>query len=55
MKTSNGSALLHWNLNAINAPIDPPINKKIKTYKSSPTPTERNVTIIAIVIPAIPK
>ena len=44
-------------LNAINAPIDPPIIRKINTYiKPVPKlPTDKKVTIIAIVMPAIPK
>ena len=39
------------------APIDPPISKKTKT-KIKPVekfPTERNVTVTAMIIPTIPK
>ena len=54
--TSSGIAVIGI-LNAINAPTDPPIIKKIKTYiKPVPKfPTDKKVTIIAIIIPAIPK
>ena len=43
-------------LNAMNAPIDPPISKNIKRYKKpvEKFPTEIIVTPIAIVIPIIP-
>ena len=39
------------------APISPPINKKINTYISplEKLPTDKKVTVIAIVIPKIPK
>ena len=53
--TNSGIAVIGI-LNAMNAPIDPPINKKIKRYKN-PTekfPTDIKVTIIAIAIPIIP-
>ena len=44
-------------LNAINAPIDPPINKKTKRYKNpvEKFPTDKKATVIAITIPKIPK
>ena len=54
--TSSGIAVMGI-LKAINAPTDPPIKRKIKTY-ISPGPkllTVKKVTIIEIVIPAIPK
>ena len=54
--TSSGIAVIGI-LYAIKAPIDPPISKKTKT-KIKPVekfPTERNVTVTAIIIPIIPK
>jgi hypothetical protein len=44
-------------LKAIKAPITPPITKKIITYanEAERLPTDKNVTTIAITIPAIPK
>ena len=41
----------------MNAPINPPINKKINTYVSplEKLPIDKKVTTIAIVIPRIPK
>jgi hypothetical protein len=44
-------------LKAINAPIAPPIIKKIITYTNEVEkfPADKKVTIIAIIIPAIPK
>ena len=43
-------------LNAIKAPKDPPINKKIKRYKNpvEKFPIDKTVTPIAITIPIIP-
>ena len=54
--TSSGMAVIGI-LNAINAPIAPPTNKKIITYVNpdEKLPTETKVTVIAIIIPAIPK
>ena len=54
--TSSGIAVIGI-LKAINAPIDPPIRRKINTYtKHGPRfPTDKKVTIIDIAIPAIPK
>ena len=54
--TSSGIAVIGI-LNAIYAPIDPPITKNIKTYINPDPkfPTDKKVTIIAITIPAIPK
>ena len=39
------------------APINPPVNRKIKTYiiPDEKFPIDRNVTVIAIIIPIIPK
>ena len=39
------------------APIKPPINRKIKTYTNplEKFPIVKNVTVIAIIIPIIPK
>ena len=44
-------------LYAINAPIKPPINRKIKTYTKplEKFPIDKKVTVIAIIIPKIPK
>ena len=54
--TSSGIAVIGI-LKAINAPIDPPNVRKIRTYiKPDPKfPTDKNVTTIEIIIPAIPK
>ena len=54
--TNSGIAVIGI-LKAIKAPIAPPIDKKIMIYISEveKLPTERNVTIIAMTIPAIPK
>ena len=54
--TSSGIAVIGI-LYAINAPIRPPINKKIKTYTNpiEKFPMDKNVTVIAIIIPVIPK
>ena len=44
-------------LYATNAPIEPPVKRKIKT-KTNPVekfPTDQNVTVIAIIIPMTPK
>ena len=53
--TSSGIAVIGI-LNAINVPIDPPINIKIIKYKNpiEKLPTEITVTLIAINIPIIP-
>ena len=53
--TSSGIAVIGI-LNAIKAPKDPPINKKIKRYKNpvEKFPIEKIVTPIAIAIPIIP-
>ncbi len=53
--TSSGIAVIGI-LNAINAPIDPPINNKIIKYKKpvEKFPTETMVTSMAIAIPIIP-
>jgi len=54
--TSSGIAVIGI-LYATNAPIKPPINRKIKT-KTNPLekfPIDKNVTVIAIIIPKIPK
>ena len=54
--TSSGIAVMGI-LYAMYAPIKPPINRKIKT-KIKPfekLPIDRNVTVIAITIPIIPK
>ena len=53
--TSSGIAVIGI-LNAIKAPIEPPINKKSKRYKNpvEKLPTDNNVTTIAIAIPIIP-
>ena len=44
-------------LNAMNAPIDPPINRNINRYKNpvEKFPIDNNVTVIAINIPKMPK
>ena len=54
--TSSGIAVIGI-LYEINAPTDPPINKKPKTYKNpvEKFPTDKKVTPIAIAIPIIPK
>ena len=54
--TSSGIAVIGI-LYAINAPIKPPINKKIKTYTNplEKFPIDKKVTVIAIIIPKIPK
>ena len=54
--TNSGIAVIGI-LKAINAPIEPPIIRKINTkIKPIPKfPTDKKVTIIAIAIPAIPK
>ena len=54
--TSSGIAVIGI-LNAINAPIDPPITRKINTYTKPELkfPTAKKVIIIEITIPAIPK
>ena len=54
--TSSGIAVIGI-LNAMNAPIDPPISKNIKRYKKpvEKFPIDKKVTIIAINIPKIPK
>ena len=53
--TSSGIAVIGI-LNAINAPMDPPINKNTKRYKNpvEKFPIDKNVTPIAINIPIIP-
>ena len=53
--TNSGIAVIGI-LNAIKAPIDPPINKKTKRYKNAEEkfPIAIKVTIIAIAIPIIP-
>ena len=53
--TSSGIAVIGI-LNAINAPIDPPINKKIIKYKNpvEKLPTDMIVTPMANAIPMIP-
>ena len=54
--TNSGIAVIGI-LNAINAPIEPPTKIKIKT-KINPVeklPINKNVTVIAIIIPKIPK
>ena len=54
--TSSGIAVMGI-LYAINAPTNPPINRKIST-KINPLekfPMDKNVTVIAITIPKIPK
>ncbi len=54
--TNSGIAVIGI-LYAINAPIKPPINKKIKT-KENPLekfPIDKKVTVTAIIIPKIPK
>ena len=54
--TSSGIAVIGI-LNAMTAPIDPPIYKNIKRYKNpvEKFPIDKKVTIIAINIPKIPK
>ena len=54
--TSSGIAVIGI-LYAINAPIKPPIDKKIKTYTNplEKFPIDKKVTVIAIIIPKIPK
>jgi len=54
--TSSGIAVIGI-LNAMNAPIDPPINRKTKTYTNPKPkfPTERKVTVMAMIVPVIPK
>ena len=54
--TNSGIAVIGI-LKAIKAPIDPPIIKKIitQTNELEKFPTDKNVTTIAITIPAIPK
>ena len=53
--TSSGIAVIGI-LNAMNVPIDPPINNNINKYKNpvEKLPIETTVTPIAIVIPIIP-
>ena len=53
--TSSGIAVIGI-LYAINAPTDPPINKKTKTYKNpvEKFPIDKKVTPMAITIPIIP-
>ena len=54
--TSSGIAVIGI-LYAMKAPIKPPIRRKIKTYTKplEKFPTDRNVAVIAIIIPKIPK
>ena len=54
--TNSGMAVIGI-LKAINAPIEPPIKRNKITYINPEPkfPTDKNVTIIAIAIPAIPK
>tara|TARA_Y100001970_G_scaffold240845_1_gene303909 strand:- start:41 stop:547 length:507 start_codon:yes stop_codon:yes gene_type:complete len=54
--TNSGIAVIGI-LNAIKAPIAPPISKKINTYivDVEKLPTVKKVTVIAIIIPKIPK
>ena len=54
--TSSGIAVIGI-LYAINAPTKPPINRKIRTYINpvEKLPIDKNVTVIAIIIPVIPK
>ena len=54
--TNSGIAVIGI-LKAIKAPIAPPIIRKIITYANDVEkfPIDRNVTTIAIIIPAIPK
>ena len=53
--TSSGIAVMGI-LNAINAPIEPPnkINAKTKIKPVEKFPIDKNVTVIAIIIPKIP-
>ena len=54
--TNSGIAVIGI-LKAINAPIDPPIRRKAKTYTNPEPklPIDKKVTITDIAIPAIPK
>ena len=54
--TSSGIAVIGI-LYAMKAPIKPPIKRKIKTYTKllEKLPIDKNVTVIAITIPRIPK